>query len=469
MAGFSLSVSQNEYMSTEDNEMHAVLTVTAAGLAELLPGGAPEAAEVIAIDCSGSMDYPQTKIAAARRATAAAIDALRDGVFFAVIAGTHFARVVYPLEHRLVAASPETKRAAKDAVKRLVANGGTAMGTWLRLANTVLDERPAAVRHVIMLTDGKNETETRQALDAVLADCEGKLVCDARGIGEDWMPAELLRIVSTLHGSADAVREDADLVADFTAMTQAAMAKVVPDLRLRIRTMPFARLRFVKQTFPTEADLTEFGTPVDGRTTQFSTGSWGEESREYHVCLDVDRADLDMHEDIQAARVDLAIGDEAHGTPQAIRVHWTDDLKLSSVLDPKVAHFTGQTELGKAVVAGCEAHDVGNMDLAAAEWGRAVALAAGLGNDKVLTRLGRLVDIVGDPADGVVRIKGDLSPRDILSAAMSSVMSTRSPESVARESTPPAGPDHHCPQCSQILPADAVFCSRCGNRLGETA
>ena len=46
---------------------------------------------VIMVDCSGSMDYPPTKMRNARDATAAAIDTLRDGVAFAVIAGTHVA------------------------------------------------------------------------------------------------------------------------------------------------------------------------------------------------------------------------------------------------------------------------------------------------------------------------------------------------------------------------------------------
>ena len=42
--------------------------------------GLGAAAEIIIVDCSGSMECPQTKIAAARAATAAAVDAIRDGV-----------------------------------------------------------------------------------------------------------------------------------------------------------------------------------------------------------------------------------------------------------------------------------------------------------------------------------------------------------------------------------------------------
>jgi Ca-activated chloride channel family protein len=60
---------------------------------------------------------------AAQRATKAAIDALRDGALFAVIEGTNVARVVYPTGPRLVAATPETRRAAKKAVSLLRAGG----------------------------------------------------------------------------------------------------------------------------------------------------------------------------------------------------------------------------------------------------------------------------------------------------------------------------------------------------------
>jgi von Willebrand factor type A domain len=475
--GFTLAVSQNKYLSTDDNEMHAILTVTAHDIAGT-PHEAPEAAEVIAIDCSGSMSNPPTKIAAARHATAAAIDALRDGVFFAVVEGTHTARTVYPTEQRLIAATPETKTAAKKAVRHLIANGATAMGAWLRLADQLLDAHPAAVRHVMLLTDGRNLPEYKQDLDEALVACEGKFVCDGRGIGDDYAPEELQRIVSTLRGSADAILDDSDLVSEFTAMMWTAMSKVVPDVRLQIRTMPFTRLRFVKQEFPTETDLTELGMPINARTTGFSTGSWSEgEDREFHVCLEVDRAELAMYEDIQAARVDLAIvyagSTEAHtcGKPEAIRVHWTDDIKLSSVLDLKMAHYAGHTELGNAVKAGRDALDADDVDRAAREWGRAVALAAKLGHDKMLTRLGRLVDIVGDPAAGVVRVKQNLQPREIASAMLGSYTSTHSPDSTVLQSIPqqPAGPDRACPNCGYVSPSTAAICEPCGYSLGETA
>jgi hypothetical protein len=468
--GFSLTVSQNRYLSTEDDEMHAVLTVTAGGTDAATAGGL-EVAEVIAIDCSGSMSFPPKKIAAAQRATRTAIDTLRDGALFAVIEGTHVARVVYPPSRKLVAATPQTRREAKRAVAGLRADGGTSIGTWLRHARELLTEHPTAVRHVIMLTDGKNN-QTEEEINGELAACAPVFTCDSRGIGEDWEPRQLLRIAAALHGTADAVEEPADLAEAFASMTRSAMAKVVSEVRILVQTTAFAKVDFLRQTYPTESDLD--GQPAGPRGTAFSTGSWGVEDREFHLRLRVDSAAGEPDTDIRIARVDVQLRRpgstefERACEPALVFAHWTDDLKLSSIIDAKVAHYTDQTELGQAVLSGCDAHDAGDLDTAAVEWGRAVALATRLGNEKVLGRLLRLVEVVGDPGEGVVRIKPSVRAVDLLSAAMGSVVSSMSPDAdpaPGPERAPASGPELSCAVCEKVWPAGSVFCGGCGNRL----
>jgi hypothetical protein len=95
------------------------------------------------------MDYPPTKMRGARDATSAAIDALRDGTSFAVIAGTHVANEIYPGNGGLAVAGPATRGQAKDALRRLSAGGGTAIGTWLRLADRLLASADVSIRHGI--------------------------------------------------------------------------------------------------------------------------------------------------------------------------------------------------------------------------------------------------------------------------------------------------------------------------------
>lgn len=135
---FSVEVYQNEYLPEGGRDVNAIVTVTStgggttggvpladgAGPSARVPGQAPAAAVVLMVDCSGSMDYPPTKMRHARDATAAAIDTLRDGTRFAVVAGTHVAKDVYPGNGRLATAGPQTKAQAKEALRRLSAAWG---------------------------------------------------------------------------------------------------------------------------------------------------------------------------------------------------------------------------------------------------------------------------------------------------------------------------------------------------------
>lgn len=469
--GFALTVSQESYLSTSGSTMDAILTISGRDLGT---GSAiaPEAAQVILVDCSGSMSVPPTKIAAARRATATAIDTLRDGAYFAIVEGTEKAELKYPSVPHMAKADAQTKAEAKAIAARLAAGGGTAMGTWLSLARELLDEHPTAVRHAVLLTDGQNR-EGAQQLDRVLGECAGRFVCDARGIGTDWEPRELRRIVEVLRGRADAVRVGSELAADFRQITETVMAKVVPDVRIRIRLMPGTGLLFLKQVFPTELDLTEHRTTLDERTAEFSTGSWGgQDSRDYQLCLTVDHEGRPKEEDIQVAVVELmaVVADTTDaqrcGAPAPIVVHWTEDLTRSSRVDPQVVHYAGQAEINRAITAGCDAFDDGRLDEATQEWRRAVTLAAESGNAEILKRMRRLVDI-SDAADGTVTIKPDLQPEDLLNAAVGSNISTRSlmsPDRTGRVSGP-VGPDRTCPGCQYISPDNTTYC-KCGRLLG---
>src|SRR2546423_14664356 len=85
-SGFTIDVDQNQYLPEGGRDVSAVATVSSgADVAIAAPGGGAGSAEIIIIDCSGSMDYPPTKMSQAKVATAAAIDVVRDDVGFAVV------------------------------------------------------------------------------------------------------------------------------------------------------------------------------------------------------------------------------------------------------------------------------------------------------------------------------------------------------------------------------------------------
>src|SRR5262249_30734558 len=157
-----------EYLPVDSTVVDAVVTVTSTGVA----AAPPTSAQVILIDCSGSMADPPTKMTEAKRATAAAIDSLRDGAAFAVVSGRNHAAMTYPRQIGLTPATGSSRAAAKEAVAALAASGGTAMGQWLTLARTLFDSSTADVKHAILLTDGRNQHETPEQLATILNACE---------------------------------------------------------------------------------------------------------------------------------------------------------------------------------------------------------------------------------------------------------------------------------------------------------
>ncbi|MGW3679780.1 hypothetical protein ACWDOM_09225, partial [Streptomyces prasinus] len=135
---FSVDVYQNEYLPEGGREVNAIVTVTATGGGTIgsavaaphfyTPGEGPSAAVVLMVDCSGSMDYPPTKMRNARDATAAAIDTLRDGVHFAVVGGTHLAKEVYPGAGRGAGGGAAPRAPAPRARRTRGGGGGGARG-----------------------------------------------------------------------------------------------------------------------------------------------------------------------------------------------------------------------------------------------------------------------------------------------------------------------------------------------------
>jgi hypothetical protein len=422
---FTVDIYQNEYLPEGGREVNAVVTVTSTGggttgghpipgaVAAGGPGAAPDAGVVIMVDCSGSMEYPPTKMRNARDATAVAVDAIRDGVSFAVIAGTHVAREVYPGGGRLAVADPTTRAQAKQSLRRLSAGGGTAIGTWLRLADRLLSSGDAAIRHGILLTDGRNEHETPEELRSALDSCAGRFTCDARGVGTDWEVKELTGIASALLGSVDIVADPAGLADDFRSMMENAMGKEVADVQLRLWTPLDSEIAFVKQVAPTVEDLTARRTEAGPRAGDYPTGSWGDESRDYHVCVRVRSAEIGQ--EMLAARVSLVLPQPDGGSQVLgqglVRAVWTDDMAMSTRINPQVAHYTGQAELAQAIQQGLEARKAGDMDGATAKLGRAVQLASASGNEDTAKLLAKVVDVV-DAASGTVRLKARVAEAD---------------------------------------------------------
>ena len=267
---FTLRVDHNPHLAEGQQALHVIVQVGAEEPDTGAASGPPLAAEVIIIDASKSMTG--SRIAEARRAASAAVDAVRDGTYFAVIAGQSSAELVYPSAPGMVAAAARNRTAAKHKIAKVAAGGTTNMGTWLGRADTLLAGCPAEIKHAILLTDG-HSTDGAGVLRAALKACEGHFVCDCRGVGDGWRDDELRLIARALLGTWAPVAAPEQLADDFRAALTASMARRIAGVRLRIRLYGRSKVTYFAQVMPSIEDLTGKGVAShDGRAVEFPLG-----------------------------------------------------------------------------------------------------------------------------------------------------------------------------------------------------
>lgn len=395
---------QNEFLALGATEVNAIVTVTSSGA----EGGrrTTGATEIIIVDASGSMQA-EGRISAARQAAKTAVDCIDDGVHFAIIAGVSTAQQLFPAPGQLAVASPQTRAEAVRSIDRLQASGGTAMGAWLLLAAQLIAQRPGDIAHAILLTDGDNG-ERHGYLESVLESIAGKFTVDSRGVGTNWKVAELRKIATAMLGTVDIVARPADLAAAFEQMMVAAMGKTSADVQLKVWTPVNSPVRFVKQVEPEVVDLTGKRVEDGPRAGRYPLGSWGAESRDYHVCVDVTPGAAG--DEMLAARVSVMEGDQVLAQ-SLVRAVWTEDTALSTRINRQVALYTGQAELADAIQAGIEARKAGDDHTATLKFGRAAKLAHDTGNQATADLLATVVEIE-DAATGTVRLRRKVSQAD---------------------------------------------------------
>ncbi len=388
---FTVEVFQNEYLAEGASKVDAIAKVTATGGPKLTT--AAEKAVVLAVDVSGSMHTPRSKILSARKSAATALQLLPDGTLFALVAGNHFAQCVYPRSGQLCRANPETRAEAVHAATRLDAGGGTAISTWIDEVRQLVEPHEDAIRLAYLLTDGKNESERPEVLEEALTRAAGSFQCDARGVGPDWAVDELRRISSALLGDVNRIAEPSEMEADFREFMNRAIGKTIPDVRLRVWTPKGATIDLLSQVAPTIDDLTAKGEFVPPLSCDFPTGAWaGQETRDYHLRVDVPPGEIG--DEKLAGRVTLLVGDDVVGQG-LVKAIWTEDRELSTRIDREVAHYTNQEQLAEYVDEGFEALKKGDDDTATAKFQRVVELAQETGREELLEAISGVVDLDG--------------------------------------------------------------------------
>lgn len=422
MAQFSSIVYQNEYLPDGSTDVNAIVRVQVSDAGAAGSDGA--AGEIIIIDCSGSMG--QRSMMAARQAAMVALDKIIDGTWFAVVSGTHQAYLAYPIVQSgpgMVQMNPRTRRAAKDAISRLVADGGTAIGRWLTLTLALFNSMGGILsqKHALLLTDGADEHETPEQLDAAIRACQGQFQCDCRGVGTYWVVSEVRKISRALMGTLDIIPDPSMMAAEFARIMQTAMNRGVASANLRVWVPQGAQLLFVRQVSPSVEDLTNRALPVNPLTVDFPTGAWGDEERDYHVSVRLPAKAVGQEQ--LAARVQLVVAEQPR-TQGMVKAIWSNDDALTTQINQEVAHYTGQTELASAIQEGLAAKQAGDLSTATTKLGRAVQLAAATGNFEATTKLRKVVDVV-DPGSGTVQLKRHVDRADEMALDTSSTKTTR--------------------------------------------
>nr|BBJ53513.1 hypothetical protein SAVMC3_61420 [Streptomyces avermitilis] len=173
--------------------------------------------------------------------------------------------------------------------------------------------------------------------------------------------------------------------------------------------------------------MTDRRTEAGPRAGDYPTGSWGDESRDYHVCVEVPAAGLGQ--EMLAGRISLVVP-QSDGSTQnlgaqgLVRAVWTDDMEASTSINPQVAHYTGQAELAQVIQQGLDARKSGDVDGATAKLGRAVQLASASGNTDTAKLLAKVVDVV-DAAAGTVRLKAKVEEADEMTLETRSTKTVR--------------------------------------------
>jgi von Willebrand factor type A C-terminal domain/von Willebrand factor type A domain len=423
MAQFTAEIYQNEFLPQGGTDVHAIVTVTCTGAGEAGRGEGGDAAEIVLLDTSGSMQGE--RFANAQQAAAAAIDQILEGTWFAVIAGTDQAARAFPYPNAvspMVRMEPGAREEAKRAVRQLLAGGGTAIGSWLRLANQLFRSVPSATqRHAILLTDGKNQSESASSLQDAIRQAQGVFQCDCRGVGADWDVRELRGVATALLGTVDLVPAPSQLASTFEEIMRNAMRRGVSQAWLRVWAPQGAQVLFVRQVAPTVEDLTGRRQDVNPLTGAYPTGAWGDESRDYHVAVRLAAKPVGAEQ--LAARVQLVVGDQV--VAQAlVKALWSDDDALTTRINPAVAHYTGQAELAQVIQEGLAAKAAGDTETATTKLGRAVQLAQETGNEEATSRLRKVVE-VEDAGTGTVRLRRNVDRLDEMALDTSSTKTTR--------------------------------------------
>ena len=436
--GFSIGIDATSDVAFDADRVEALITVAAHFTGTVAP--AARIAEVLIMDRSRSM-MSHNKILEARRAACAAIDVLPDGALLGIIGGNHTAERVFPPSGGLTPVDAATRTAAKRQVMSLWPEGGTKIGSWLTAANGLFAAGPATgvIRHAVLYSDGKNEHETREALDDALRTCADRFACDVRGLGDDWDYVELLHIAETpgrrCHGGHRRRRPDRRLHRAHAPGRPPGRAPGIPAAE---PPPPASGSSPSRRRILSRPTLSPRIGPAGGAVIDVPLGPWEQETRRYQLTLRFEPGSLPVADDLRATPVELfaetADGqlERRAGAALVVRRHAVEG--GVSARREWLTPIAKERELTFAIKGCADAWLKGRGADAEDEVNCAIALATELGD----VRLGLLRSMTILGPDGRARLRPDVTRGHMLKLALHSVKTGLPAEHVPTPRPPPA-------------------------------
>lgn len=380
------------------------------------------------VDGSGSMDGAKWK--GAKQAVIKGVEAMpTDGnTYFFVIMGGDAAHIIV----ETMLSTDDNKRKALAALAAMNNTGGTYFARWLAGARAQFAKVTGGINILYFLTDGKNEGEDVATLEKELTRCVGQFEVECRGVGVGYKAEELRTVQQALGGSVDGFQQPEELIADFKAVVERTQGLSRSNVMLQIWTPVGVKIATIKQMTPQLLDLSgKVAAGPNPRLSRIDTGAWGEESRDYMLVCELDAtavgkvdgpaklvARISLIENVNGAEVETKLNEGGQVTAQ-----WTNDDKKSTVINPKVANYTGQAELARNIQEGVAALNAGDEDKATKALGKARELAVATGNDEATKRIDKIVKV--DPDKGTVKIIKGASAGDVVNLDTASTRTKR--------------------------------------------
>ncbi len=396
---FTINAYNNPYLRIGQSTLQTVLSIGLDANVALAP--APLAL-AIALDRSGSMDGP--KMAAARNGALKVVQALEPAMTFMVVTFSDYARVIFGP----ATGTDENKKRAVIALESVFASGGTRMSTALNLIVEKFGRDQSRATKVLFLTDGKNEGETRPALNTAVDRCKASdISINAWGVGTDWDAAELLHMAEVTHGSADIIPTPQQIEAAFTTSFSEMRKTAITNTRLHLWSPAGVNITGISQVYPTIVPLGLEPDPTNPHQQIIALGSFAAgDQRDYLVNLEVPIYPPDQQFMMLRPSLKFFAGGTQEIEEKSTRtgwvfVQWTYDTALAAQIEAHIAHYTNQEELSNTMKEGQEALAAGDQIKATRLLGQALEMSERLQNDRV-TKL--LRDIVQRDANGTIRL-----------------------------------------------------------------